>query len=755
VESMHSLLKRQLKRCFGDQFRVPEEWQEFIGAVNAAYQEFDADRRMLERALDLSSQELLQANSEMRAVFQAIPDLLFRLDGKGAILGYEGGSRTHFFLQPQELLGKRIQDIPAKDVGDQFREAMQARGTKPVASIEYSLLIEEQRYYYEARLLPLFDDQMIVIIRNITERKQAEEALQESERKYRRLVDNSLVGIYITQNHILKFCNQRFAQMFGYETREHMVGKHVSQLVAPESWELVDTQVKLRETGEKDAAQYSFKAVKQDGTIFDVEVLGSRILYDGEPAIQGTMMDVTERMQAEAALRTAHAELEQRVEERTAELAQANASLRAEIIERKQAEEALRQSESLYHSLVEVLPQSLCRKDLEGRFTFGNQRFCDGFKLSLQDMVGKTDFDVHPRELAERYRQDDRRVIETGTIFETVEEHQPLGGDKVYVQVVKSPIRDADGKITGVQIIFWNVTERRRAEEALRQAHAELERRVQERTAELARANATLKAEIAERKRAEIEREKLIAELEAKNAELEQFTYTVSHDLKAPLITVRGFLGFLQKDAASGNLDRMQADMTRIVEATNKMQRLLGELLELSRIGRLMNPSQAFPFETIAREAVELVSGRLAASGIQVDIAAGLPTVYGDRVRLVEVMQNLVDNACKFMGDQPKPRIEIGQHGRDADGKPILFVRDNGIGIEPQYHERIFGLFSKLDAQSEGTGVGLALVKRIVEVHGGRIWVESELGSGSTFYFTIPFQERVSPPTSLEPIQKL
>jgi signal transduction histidine kinase len=122
-----------------------------------------------------------------------------------------------------------------------------------------------------------------------------------------------------------------------------------------------------------------------------------------------------------------------------------------------------------------------------------------------------------------------------------------------------------------------------------------------------------------------------------------------------------------------------------------------------------------------------------------VDIAPDLPTVYGDHARLVEVVQNLVDNAAKFMGEQPDPRIEIGLRGTDTDGKPILFVRDNGIGIEPQYHDRVFGLFSKLDAQSEGTGIGLALVKRIVEVHGGRIWVESdEPGQGSTFCFTLP-----------------
>jgi signal transduction histidine kinase len=122
---------------------------------------------------------------------------------------------------------------------------------------------------------------------------------------------------------------------------------------------------------------------------------------------------------------------------------------------------------------------------------------------------------------------------------------------------------------------------------------------------------------------------------------------------------------------------------------------------------------------------------------IKVDIDAALPVVFGDRQRLLEVLQNLIDNACKFMGEQKESRIEIGQAGAEA-GKPILYVRDNGIGIAPEHYDRVFGLFNKLDAKSSGTGIGLALVKRIVEVHGGRIWVQSEAGSGSTFYFTLP-----------------
>ena len=242
--------------------------------------------------------------------------------------------------------------------------------------------------------------------------------------------------------------------------------------------------------------------------------------------------------------------------------------------------------------------------------------------------------------------------------------------------------------------------------------------------------------DISQRRWVEKDRENLIKELEDKNAELERFTYTVSHDLKSPLITIKGFLGFLEQDATNGNLDRFKSDVKRISDATEKMQALLNELLELSRVGRLMNVFEYIPFEDLAHEAVELVQGRLQIAKIAMTIQRDMPTVYGDRRRLIEVVQNIVDNAAKFTGSQPEPLIEIGQEGL-LDGKPIFFVKDNGMGIEPEHLDRIFGLFNKLDASSDGTGIGLTIVKRIIEVHNGRIWVQSEAGKGSTFFFTL------------------
>lgn len=242
--------------------------------------------------------------------------------------------------------------------------------------------------------------------------------------------------------------------------------------------------------------------------------------------------------------------------------------------------------------------------------------------------------------------------------------------------------------------------------------------------------------EITERKKAEFERETLIKELEAKNTELERFTYTVSHDLKSPLVTITGFLNYLEKSARAGDFDKFNQDLKRIHQAVEKMQTLLKDLLELSRIGRMMNDPVETSFGEIVREALAIVEGNIKSNNVKIEFADKNHKVFGDKIRLVEVLQNLIENAIKFMGDQPNPVIRIGSIV-DSNRPITYFVQDNGIGIDPQFIDRIFGLFNKLDTDSPGSGIGLTLVKRIVEVHGGKIWVESEIGKGSTFYFTL------------------
>lgn len=232
------------------------------------------------------------------------------------------------------------------------------------------------------------------------------------------------------------------------------------------------------------------------------------------------------------------------------------------------------------------------------------------------------------------------------------------------------------------------------------------------------------------------QRDKISSELENQNAELERFAYMVSHDLKTPLVTIKGFVGLLAKDIAVNASDRITSDIETIKGAADTMGNLLNDLLELSRIGRVMGEPVACNLCKIANKAVELVRTEIDAKEVEI-LIEDMPAVWGDETRLVEVFLNLIENAVKFMGDQNSPRIHIGSE--DRDNMIVCFVRDNGVGVSAEYQSQIFGLFERLDVDVDGTGVGLALVKRIIEVHDGEIWIESEgTGQGSTIRFTLP-----------------
>ncbi len=225
--------------------------------------------------------------------------------------------------------------------------------------------------------------------------------------------------------------------------------------------------------------------------------------------------------------------------------------------------------------------------------------------------------------------------------------------------------------------------------------------------------------------------------LQDKNSELERFTYTVSHDLKSPLITIQAFAGMISKDLESGKYARAQGDLKRIEDAAVNMTLLLNDLLELSRVGRIMDLPIKIDMNILVKNVLAQLTGPIDSRRIEVVVQPDLPSITGDMRRLSAVLQNLIENAVKYMGEQAAPRIEIGAR---LDGEELqYFVRDNGKGVEPRFQENIFGLFNKLDPESEGTGIGLSLVRRIIEVHGGRVWVESDgEGHGACFCFTVP-----------------
>lgn len=241
--------------------------------------------------------------------------------------------------------------------------------------------------------------------------------------------------------------------------------------------------------------------------------------------------------------------------------------------------------------------------------------------------------------------------------------------------------------------------------------------------------------DVDDKRRSRVERESLIEELESKNEELERLTYTVSHDLKSPLVTISGFAGHIERDLDSGNTDRVRRDLEKIHGAADHMRELLDDLLVLSRVGRIVAPSRDLDMRSLTEQACEILAGRIDAWKGTLRIDPELPSAFGDEKRILEVLQNLIDNALRF-SEGSDPRVEVSF--RRQNGQNEYLIVDNGIGIDAAYHERIFQLFERLDTDSNGTGIGLAVVKRIVELHGGKIWVESDgKGHGTTVGFTL------------------
>lgn len=243
--------------------------------------------------------------------------------------------------------------------------------------------------------------------------------------------------------------------------------------------------------------------------------------------------------------------------------------------------------------------------------------------------------------------------------------------------------------------------------------------------------------DITEQRLAEAERENLMHDLALKNTELDRFTYTVSHDLKSPLITIQGFLGLLKEDLRKNNPDQVQEDISRLSLAAEKMEHLITTLLALSRSGRAIDAPARISFVELVREAAGQLETPIREHHVTLNIAENLPVISGDRVRLLQVMTNLLDNAIKFMGDQKQPRIDVGV--RNDTGTPVFFVRDNGMGIKKENLENVFGLFERFNPDVPGTGIGLSTVKRIIEAHKGKCWAESDgVGMGTTIFFSLP-----------------
>ena len=554
MEQIHSLLKRQLKRCFSDQFSIPKDFQRFIDAVNDAYWESDMDREMLERSLELSSQELLQANSEVRAIFLAIPDLLFRIDSEGKILNYKAGATSDLMLRPKELLGKRIQDVPLKQVSEKFNEAIQhVQKSKAIVSIEYSLSIQGQLLFFEARLVPLPEDQIVVIIRNITERKQVEKALQESENKFRAIINGMIDTVWVigSSANIIDV-NNSAVEVMGY-SREELLSMKIGDIDADQNPKEIKELTSKMPTDKIQTFEAWHKT--KDGRKFPVEINSSLITYGDKKAVLCIARDITERKRAEEELRESEERYRDLVEvspdavavhangrivyvnPAAVKLLRAHNSseligkpvldvvhsdykelvrmritgaqehgkaqpiteekflcldgtvvdvevvsvpttfkginavqvIARNITERKQAEESLKRERNLFRVLIDNLPDAIYVKDTECRKTIANVADVRNMgKQSEAEVLGKTDYDLYPAEIAAGFYADDHYVIQSGKSVINKEEYFiDKDGKKDWLLTFKLPMRDEQGKIIGLVGIGREITEQKHAMEEL------------------------------------------------------------------------------------------------------------------------------------------------------------------------------------------------------------------------------------------------------------------------------------------------
>lgn len=375
-------------------------------------------------------------------------------------------------------------------------------------------------------------------------------------------------------------------------------------------------------------------------------------------------------------------------------------------------EQKLKESEQWLATILENIGDAVMVIDPKGAVRFMNPVAESLTRWEKKEALGQhwtKIFDTDDRKKA-AFENSIKSILQYGNAlsrtFQTT--LRAKDGTETIVEANAVPFVGNTETATSVVLTFRDITKRKQAEEALQEAHQKLESNLKE--------------------------------LQEKNSEIEDFIYTVSHDLKSPLVSIQGFLSELRKAMKDRLGEQENFFMNRIEANAKHLEALIQDLLDLSRVGRIERGLELVNLNAVLQEVLEKLSFQVKKKKVTITRSGQLPEACANPHRIDEVFTNLISNAIDYMGDQTNPHIEVGCR-EEASGW-VFYVKDNGIGIAEKYHRKIFNIFERLpeakQLQPKGTGVGLAMVKKIIQLHGGEIWIESEVGKGSTFYFTLP-----------------
>ena len=617
------------------------------------------------------------SEERFRSIMDASPDIVWEIDKQGNFTYISSQSRVQLGYAPEDLIGKPIYSliqpefVPAVSTRflahDQEKQPFKTFDV-PAKCRDGSPCILEIR----SAVITGKDGQLTGfrgIARDITERKRAEEALLESETRYREFFTTSRDCVFITSpdGRIIEF-NDATVEMFGYDNREEISKVSVPSLYAHSEDRTVFLNLIIRDGYVK---EFPVQLKRKDGTVIDALITGVPLRNpDGTiKVIIGTARDITER---------------------------------------RRAEEALRESEKKYKDLVGLLPQLVFEMDTRGTITFVNQYGFDTYGYSVEDFErGINAMDIVATEDRNRLQANIQKIFHGEVLMGTEYTLLKKDGTPVPVLAYSVPIV-RDTTAVGLRGILVDIVKLKHVEEEIRKLNEELEQRVTMRT----------------------------RELEIANRELESFTYTVSHDLRAPLRALDGYSSILLKESDGDLSEEGKRYLHQVRESAQKMSQLIDDLLNFSRAGKRSIQREMIDPSPLVQKVIDELEDQRKGRDVEI-IIGGLPPVFADPSMLHQIFSNLLSNALKFTRKIEHVRIEIGSFQQEKD--VVYYVRDNGVGFDLRYADKLFTVFQRFHSvrEYEGSGIGLAIVKRIVERHGGRIWAESKVGKGSTFYFTL------------------